>query len=107
MRSLQTRGVSRGVHLDWGNYFETCQALVQCMEISIARDGPLDYPAGSMFWTLGSSASLLDLDLKVSDFPDEQGQIDGTLAHAIERLFFQCLRSARLPMGSTLAVRAI
>ena len=74
--------------MDWGNYFETCQALVQCMEISTARDGPLDYPAGSMFWTLGSSASLLDLDLKVSDFPDEQGQIDGTLAHAIERLFF-------------------
>jgi hypothetical protein len=39
-----------------------------------------------MFW--GRSAAikkLLDLDLQFSDFPGEAGQIDGTLAHAIER----------------------
>jgi lipopolysaccharide biosynthesis protein len=31
-------------HLGWGNNFETCQALAQCMGISIARYGQLGRP---------------------------------------------------------------
>ena len=45
------------------------------------------FSAGSMFWTRGKAmAPLVDV-LADDDFPDEEGQVDGTMAHAIERLF--------------------
>lgn len=44
--------------------------------------------AGSMFWLrLEALRPLLDAHFCISEFADESGQVDGTAAHAIERLF--------------------
>jgi lipopolysaccharide biosynthesis protein len=47
-----------------------------------------NYFAGTMFWaSLAALRPILALHLLPEDFESEQGQIDGTKAHALERLF--------------------
>jgi hypothetical protein len=75
----------RGI-LNWGYDYNHARALLARMGIALNKNLVLEFPSGSMFW--GRSAAirkLLDLDLQFSDFPVEAAQIDGTLAHAIER----------------------
>jgi hypothetical protein len=49
--------------------------------------GQYGYFASTMFWArLDAIQSLLDLHLLPEDFESEKGQIDGTFAHAIERV---------------------
>ena len=50
------------------------------------REGYFPYPVGGMFWArVDAIRPLLDAQFTFDDFPAEDGQTDGTLAHAIER----------------------
>ncbi len=72
---------------NWGYDFEQCKDLLNRLNISLKGDYLLEFPTGTMFWMRKEVLlKLLEMDIHLSEFEEEKGQVDGTLAHAIERL---------------------
>lgn len=74
--------------MNWGHNYRRVKALMSMLNHDLEITDRLDFPAGSMFWF--RTKDLLPIfDLRVSPFlfERENGQVDGTLAHAYERLF--------------------
>lgn len=81
------KGVLGAAH--WGANRDIARELAWRMGLQdpLPGDGGLRFPVGSMFWARTAAIRpLLDLRLRPDHFPPEAGQIDGTLAHAIERM---------------------
>lgn len=69
----------------WGSNFELVRSLMRRIEIEIDRD-ILNFPAGSIYWMKPLMIGLLkSLDLDETHFDPETAQVDGTIAHALER----------------------
>ena len=81
--------------INWGENFFVTQKFLRGLGVDIDTRNLLEFPAGSMFWFKPKAlAPLLDSGLTFDDFPEERGQIDGTIAHAIERAFLFVVEAA-------------
>ena len=81
--------------LRWGPNYDQARRMLAAMGIQLQSDWPLEFPSGSMFWGRCTALRpLLDLGLTFEDFPEELGQVDGTLAHAVERIMLHTVEKA-------------
>ena len=81
--------------LVWDKNFWLARRLARRMGFHITPKQILDLPSGSMFWARSAALRpLLDLDIRITDFPTEQAQLKRTNAHAIERLFLHVCQHA-------------
>jgi len=81
--------------IGWGWNFKKAEKFARRMGVKISLDGRMDFPSGSMFWARSAALKpLLDCNLSLDEFPSETSQLDGTMSHVIERLyFFVCERA--------------
>jgi lipopolysaccharide biosynthesis protein len=82
-------------YVDWQEIYFDARDLARRMGIRLTPAHIIDFPSGSMFWARPAALRpMLDLGLHVEDFPPEAGQVEGTLAHIIERLFLFTVEAA-------------
>jgi lipopolysaccharide biosynthesis protein len=85
----------------WSTNLKRCEELAQRIEIEIKPE-LLFFAAGSMYACKGLLVQgLRSLCLSEIDFEDETGQIDGTTAHAIERLMGFLAHEANYKQATT------
>ncbi|QYX58446.1 glycoside hydrolase family 99-like domain-containing protein [Roseovarius sp. SCSIO 43702] len=69
----------------WGSNRDKAAAILRRVELDDFTEG-LSFPAGSMYWLKPLMVGMIrSLRLGEAMFEPEQGQVDGTLAHAFER----------------------
>ncbi|MFD2090358.1 glycoside hydrolase family 99-like domain-containing protein [Blastococcus deserti] len=70
----------------WGDNQRNARELARRLEFWLDDDS-LTFPAGSMYWCRGIVLQgLRALLMTEADFEEERGQVNGTTAHAVERL---------------------
>ena len=89
----------------WGDNQRNARELARRLEFHLDDDA-LSFPAGSMYWCRGIVLQgLRAMVLTEEDFEDEAGQVNGTTAHAIERLIGVLTTEAGLTTCERSAVR--
>lgn len=84
----------------WGSNAATVEKLSCRLGIKPTRLAKLNFVAGTMFFaSVKALQPLLDLALDDADFEVETGQVDGTFAHAIERVLSISAHSAGLTVS--------
>lgn len=82
-------------YLGWRGNRSMAEKLFQRMGLELPDCKAPQFPVGDMFWARRSAiAPLLECGLTAHHFQEEAGQVEGTLAHCIERCW-GCLAQAR------------
>jgi len=86
----------------WGSNRTRVEHLLQRVEIRADSD-KLSFPAGSMYWLKPLMLDMIrGMRLTHADFDHEQAQVDGTLAHAMERaLGYMAVAAGRRTLQTT------
>ncbi|WMC91706.1 rhamnan synthesis F family protein [Kineothrix sp. MB12-C1] len=77
-------------HADWGNNYDITRNLADKLKLAIpiSADKTPICPLGTMFWfKVPALKRLYDADWEYNDFPAEPNGVDGTLLHAVERIY--------------------
>ena len=83
------------ISINWGENFFAVKNFLSQLGIELEETPILEFPAGSMFWFKPAALSpLFESNVTFANFPEELGQTDGTIAHAIERSFLFIAKSA-------------
>lgn len=78
----------------WGNNRKQTEQLLKRMNIPVATAEDVVFPVGNMFWAKTDAIkNIFSCQITAADFPSEKGQLNSTVAHAIERLW--CIVAAR------------
>ncbi|MBR4036221.1 MAG: glycoside hydrolase family 99-like domain-containing protein, partial [Oscillospiraceae bacterium] len=77
------------VHMIWGENKQYGEWLFNRMNMEKSKlVEDIIFPAGNMFWARTAAVKdVFEINYKDSDFPEESGQVDGTIMHAIERIW--------------------
>lgn len=79
---------SIGNEIEWGANFDRAQEIMRRIDQPLGNNDLIAFPAGSFFVAKTEAIRpLFDLQLDWREFDKEEGQIDGTFAHAIERIW--------------------
>jgi len=100
--------VADGQHFDdtkwWGSNLEITRSLLRRLEMEITGER-LSFPAGSIYWMKPVIVDLLRaMRLDTDQFDPELAQVDGTLAHALERTMGFLSEMAELEIRQTTQV---
>lgn len=74
--------------IHWGLNKELTENVLQKLDIDIKLPvNNIVFPVGNMFWARVDAVLPIFTNTLANNFPNEKGQADGTIAHAIERLW--------------------
>lgn len=76
--------------VEWGINFEPTKKLMNELQLNVSIDKEKEpvAPLGTMFWFRTEALRrLFECDWEYEDFPKEPNGLDGTLLHAIERIY--------------------